>query len=303
MKDADKDVLGRLVETMAVHDAMFPCGRVVEGGAGGFMVPARLPGSVAEASLVKLQEAVSRGTRMQFIIDIYAEYVPPAIIAQFLGAFGRSSEGIFRNLVFHTCWTRGVSFEAAGRECLIRLGENLVSQEGAEASTEFRRTVEINIGGPGKDDVFKVGFDIKEKVEQLLEERYPGLLFDASLNPTYKSGPGAWQDSLDALQRDLLEKVTKLRRARGLKFYLRSGVNGHATFLRQRRMPIFVGPRASVFHVSVRGHAYEEDAHLHLMSALFSRAHTRSFTIVLLVRLFPESLSSPERPCPVSGLH
>lgn len=214
MKDVDEVVFGRLVETMAVHDTMFPCGdRVVEGGAGEFMVPARLPGSVAEASLAKLQEAVSRGIRMQFVIEIHAEHVPPAIIAQFLGAFGRSGVGIFRNLVFHACWTRGVSFEAAGLVCLIRVGDNLAHSEGAEASSKSRHIVEINIGGPGKSDVFKVGFEIKEQVEQLLEDRYPGLHFDASMDPTYMSGPRAWQDSLDALQRDLLEKVTQLRRA------------------------------------------------------------------------------------------
>lgn len=214
MKNVDEVVFDRLVETMAVHDAMFPCGgRVVVGRAGEFMVPARLPGSVAEASLAKLQEAVSQGTRMQFIIKIHAKYVPPAIIAQFLGAFGRSGVGNLRNLVFHSCWTRGVSFQAAGLECLIRLGDKLAPSEGAKASTESRHIVEINIGGPGKSDVSKVGFEIHEQVEQLLEERYPGLLFDASMNPTYMSGPDAWQDSLGALQRDLLEKVTQLRRA------------------------------------------------------------------------------------------
>ncbi|CAM9960831.1 unnamed protein product [Ectocarpus sp. 4 AP-2014] len=208
VKGADQMIFGRLVETMAVHDAMFPCGdRVVEGGAGEFMVPARLPGSVAETSLAKLQGAVSSGTRMQFIIKIHAEYVPPAIIAQFLGAFGRSGDGYLRNLVIHTCWTRGVSFEAAGRECLIRVGENLAPSEGAEASAESRPIVEINVGGPGEEKVFKVGFEIKGKMQKLLRERYPGLQFDASMHHTYKNGPDAWQDSLAALQRDLLEKL------------------------------------------------------------------------------------------------
>eukprot|EP00903_Cladosiphon_okamuranus_P009447 g9006.t1 len=140
VEDPHRVVFGRLVKTMAAHDAMFPCGdRVVEGGAGEFMVPARLPGSVAESSLAKLQGAVSTGTRMQLAIDFYAEYVPPAI-AQFLGAFGRSGDGYLRVL-------------------------------------------------------------------KLLVERYPGLQFNASMHPTYMSGPDAWQDSLDALQRDLLEKI------------------------------------------------------------------------------------------------
>ncbi|CBJ48972.1 LRR-GTPase of the ROCO family, putative pseudogene [Ectocarpus siliculosus] len=197
VKDVDELVFGRLVEMMALHNAMFPCDDCAVGGGAG----------VAEASLAKLQEAVSRGIRMQFVIEIRADYVPPAIIAQFLGAFGRSRVEIFRNLVFHTSWSRGVSFEAAGRECLISRGENLVSPGRARASTEPRCFIEINIGGTGKSDVSAVGFEIKEKVVQLLEEKYPGLLFDASMNPTYMTGPDAWQDSLAALERDLLEKL------------------------------------------------------------------------------------------------
>ena len=199
VKGVDDVVFGRLVETMAVHDAMFPCDDdVIEGEAREFMVPARLPGSVAGDALAKLQGEVSRGTRMQFVIEIYAEYVPPAIIAQFLGGFGRNGRGIFRNLMFHACWSRGAAFVAAGRECLVRLGE---------ASIQPGHVIEISIAGPGREDVWDVGFGIKESVEQLLEERYPGLLFDSSVNPTYMNGAEAWQNTLDALQRDLLEKV------------------------------------------------------------------------------------------------
>eukprot|EP00903_Cladosiphon_okamuranus_P007165 g6957.t1 len=170
VKDMDKGIFGRLVETMAVHDAMLPCGdRVVEGGGGEFMVPARLPGSVAEWSLATPQEAVSGGTRMQFVIEIYAEYVPPAIIARFLGAFGRSGDGHLQNLVIHTCWTRGVSFEADGRECLIRVGENLAPSEGAEASTESRRIVEINVGGSGRADLSELDEHRKGVLQKILD--------------------------------------------------------------------------------------------------------------------------------------
>lgn len=200
VEGVDEVVFGRLVETMAVHDAMFP--RVIEGDAREFMVPARLPGSVAGDSLRKLEEAVCRGTRMQFVIEIYAEYVPPAIIAQFLGGFGRNGGGVFRNLVFHACWARGVAFVAAGWECLVRLDE---------ACTEPRRMIEINIAGPDRNVISDAGFQIKENMEQLLEELYPGLLFDSSLSPTYKDGTEAWQDSLNALQRDLFEKVMARR--------------------------------------------------------------------------------------------
>lgn len=210
VKGVDDMVFGRLVQTMAVHDAMFPCDDdAIEGEAREFIVPARLPGSVAGDALAKLEGQVSRGTRMQFVIEIYAEYVPPAIIAQFLGRFCRNGRGVFRNLVIHVCWSRGVAFVAAGKECLVRLGE---------ASTQPRRMIEISIAGPDKEDVWDVGFDIKKSVEQLLEERYPGMLFDSSANPSYMEGTEAWQDSLDALQRDLFEKVRLCAGTVGLQF-------------------------------------------------------------------------------------
>lgn len=201
MKGVDEVVFDRLVETMAVHGAMFPCdGGRFEGDTTELMVPARLPCSVAGVSLTKLEEAVCLGTRMQFVIEVYAEYVPPAIIAQFLGGFGRNGGETFRNLVFHACWARGVAFWTAGLECLVRLDES---------PTEPRRVIEINIAGPERNVMFDVGLQIKENMEQLLEERYPGLLFDSSDSPTYMTGTEAWQDSLDALQRDLFEKVTQ----------------------------------------------------------------------------------------------
>ena len=65
---------------------------------------------------------------------------------------------------------------------------------------------------------------------------------------------------------------------------------------------IFVGPRASVFYASIPRGAYEEGVHLRLTLTLCCRARARSNGLFFLVRLFPEFLSSPDRPCPVSGL-
>ncbi|CAM9165329.1 unnamed protein product [Ectocarpus sp. 6 AP-2014] len=155
LKGVDEKVFARLVETMTAHDAMFLCNDgVTEGNVREFMVPARLPNGVTGDSLAKLEDAMSRGTRMQFVIEIYAEYVPPAIIAKFLGGFGRDESGVFRNLMFRTCWARGVSFVADGRECLVRVGE---------VSARPLHMIEINIVGPDVNDVFKVGFEIKKK--------------------------------------------------------------------------------------------------------------------------------------------
>lgn len=223
VEGVDEVVFGCLVETMAVHDAMFPCiDGVIEGGAREFMVPARLPGSVTEASLAKLQEVVSRGTRMQIVIEIYANYVPPAIIAQFLGAFGRNGDEDIRTLVFHTCWARGASFEVNGRECLIRLGEASTESSWGEDSTETRRIIEINIAGHNRTNVSKIGSKLKDNVKKLLQERYPGLLFDL-MDHTYMDGTEAWQGIMKALQGELLEKLEKVMArtsAVGLKFAL-----------------------------------------------------------------------------------
>lgn len=199
VKGVDEKVFGRLVETMTAHDAMFPCNDgVTEGNAREFMVPARLPDGVTGDSLAELEDAMSRGTRVQFVIKIYAKYVPSGIIAKFLGGFGRDESGVFRNLMFRTCWARGVAFVAAGQECLVRLGE---------VSTRPQHMIEINIAGPDVNDVYEVGCEIRRSVKKLLREGYPGLAFDSSANPRFKNGVEAWQDSLKALQRDLFEKV------------------------------------------------------------------------------------------------
>ncbi|CAM9405323.1 unnamed protein product [Ectocarpus fasciculatus] len=135
----DEEVFGRLVNTMALHDAMFPCEKNGgHEGEGEFVVPARLPASVACASLAELEKAVSQGTRMQFVIAIHAGYVPPGIIPQFLGELKRRDGGVSGNFVFHVSWNRGVGFMTAGQEILVRLGETC---------SPSQRFVEVNIAG------------------------------------------------------------------------------------------------------------------------------------------------------------
>lgn len=193
----DEEVFGSLVETLALHDVMFlfdDDGK--QGSVGDLMVPARLPGSVSEASLAMLKQAVSQGTRMQFVITVDAEYVPPAIIPLFLGGFCRRE-----NIVFRACWTRGLAFMMSGQECLVRL---------EEAGIGPRRAIEISIAGPDMKDVSEVGFRAKGSIEELLEHYYPGLQFDASVDPTERKGEEAWQDSLNGLRGDLFEKVVTL---------------------------------------------------------------------------------------------
>ncbi|CBJ26246.1 LRR-GTPase of the ROCO family, incomplete sequence [Ectocarpus siliculosus] len=194
----DEEVFDRLVDTMALHDAMFPCEKngVLEEGE--FMVPARLPASVACASLAELENAVSQGTRMQFVINIEAGYVPPGIIPQFLGELKRRDGGISGDFVFHVSWHRGVAFMTAGQEILVRLGETCAPSQ---------RVVEVNIAGGAEKDVYATGFGIKNLVVRLLEQRYPGLDFDPETKPTFKKGREAWQDTRAALRGDLVEEL------------------------------------------------------------------------------------------------
>lgn len=204
----DEEVFGRLVDTMALHDAMFPCEKNGTHEEGEFVVPARLPASVACASLAELEKKVSQGTRMQFVIAIHAGYVPPGIIPQFLGELKRRDGGISGNFVFHVSWNRGVAFMTAGQEILVRLAETCASSQSV---------VEVNIAGDTAQDVCNKGSEIKKIVVHLLEERYPGLDFDPEAKPTFLKGREAWLDIRAALRGDLIEEV---RRGRLLVWYV-----------------------------------------------------------------------------------
>ncbi|CAM9334472.1 unnamed protein product [Ectocarpus sp. 12 AP-2014] len=196
----DDEVFDRVVDTMALHDAMFPCEKNGIHEEGEFMVPARLPASVPCASLTELEKAVSQGTRMQFVIAIYAGYVPPGIIPQFLGELKRRDGGISGEFVFHVSWHRGVAFMTSGQQILVRLGETCAPSQ---------RVVEVNVAGDAEKDVYNTGFEIKKLVVRLLEKRYPGLDFDPEAEPTFLKGREAWQDTRAALRGDLAEELER----------------------------------------------------------------------------------------------
>lgn len=171
---------------------MFPCGVEL------FMVPARLPSCISEASLSRLEQTMSRGTRLQYVFEVGSELIPPEIIARFLGELGRDEGRSFQSVVFHTCWARGALFEADGLECLIRLGE---------ATTETSRMIELNIVGTDKEAVSPVGSQIRDQLKNLLETRYQALSF-FERERSYMNGAEAWHDSLVALGKDLKENVS-----------------------------------------------------------------------------------------------
>lgn len=186
----DTDVLPRMISTMSTYGAMLPCdpGRA---GTSEFVVPVRLRATVAEETLAELKAAISTGTRMHFVIPLFARYIPPGVISQFLGSFCRSSRILFR-----ACWSRGASFIMDGREHLVCL-------RGPAEDVGMR--IEIDIAGSTRETVSDHGFTVFEAVCNLLADRYSGLLFDPSGDPQFSVGRDAWQDRLDAL-RDHLDR-------------------------------------------------------------------------------------------------
>ncbi|CAM9300333.1 unnamed protein product [Sphacelaria rigidula] len=193
--DLDETVLGRMIDTMSTYGAMFPCGPTGE-EASEFVVPARLPCLVADVTLSDLEKAISDGFGMQFTFEIRAKYVPPGIIAQFVGRFCRGN-----NIIFRACWSKGVSFILRGREHLICLHE--------PTKTLSHARIEVTVAGDDKATVWDPAFNAKEALTSLLHHEYGGLRFVPPNDPIIKEGKDAWQDTLDGLQEHLQSWINK----------------------------------------------------------------------------------------------
>lgn len=75
-----------------MHGAIFRCdgdgsddGKKTAAVTEELMVPVRLPARAEEATLSELEYSISKGTRMQFILEIHDKYVPAGLVAHFLG--------------------------------------------------------------------------------------------------------------------------------------------------------------------------------------------------------------------------
>lgn len=192
---ADERVLDRMIDTMARCGAMFPC-RPNEERATEYMVPARLPCTVANATMVQLERAISDGVKIQFVFEIDANYLPPGIVAQFLGDFCRDG-----CIVFRACWNRGAAFKIGGREYLVCLHEQTAA---------LPTRIEINVAGRDEDMVWKPGFDAQNAMRDLLHDQYPGLLSYPPGDPVVTKGTDAWLDTFDRLQEHLKSEMSKV---------------------------------------------------------------------------------------------
>lgn len=194
---ANPQVFGRMISTMSMYGAMFRCDPSSTETKELLLLPSRLPATVEDDTLAELKSAILSGIRMQFVIDIYAKYVPAGIIAQFLGGFFRDSRIILR-----ACWNRGAAFIMDGREHLVCLHE----PTGDESAR-----IEVNVAGSTRETVSNHGFAVMEALCALLMDRYPGLMLDPSCYPRFLSGQEAWDENLAALQRHLKGRVDEVR--------------------------------------------------------------------------------------------
>lgn len=192
--DNDPVVFRRMIKTMSRYGAMFEYDR---SGTRELLVPARLPSTVEDDTLDALKVQMSTGIRMQFMVEIDAKYIPPGIVAEFLGGFCEGSSTFFR-----ACWNRGAAFSMDGLEYLVCLHE---------PTKLLDARIEIDVAGSSKESVAKPGNHVKASLMTLLMDRYPGLLFDATREPIFTAGKDAWQDSIDGLRKHLDGWMDKVR--------------------------------------------------------------------------------------------
>lgn len=186
-------VLDRMINTMVRYGVLFPCHpeeRTTE-----YMVPARLPSAVADATVAELERAISNGVKIQFVFELYANYLPPGVVAQFLGDFCCGDICI----TFRACWSRGVAFTIGGCEYLICLYEQ---------TPALPTRIEINVAGKDTDTVWNPGFVAQKAMS--LHNRYPGLLFYPPGNPIVTRGTDAWRDTLDGLENHFESEMSKV---------------------------------------------------------------------------------------------
>lgn len=192
---ADPVVFHRMVDTMSTYGAMFRCD---PSGCGppNLVVPARLPPTVDRSDLVTVNNEIATGIMMQIVIRILTKYIPPGIIAQFIGNFCGSERIIFR-----ACWSSGAAFWKDGSEHLVRLRE----------ATDHAK-VEIVVAGSDKETVYNNAFKVKDACFKLLQDRYGGLLFDSPGDPE-SMGSESRQRLLDGVQ-NLDRKMERMEQVR-----------------------------------------------------------------------------------------
>lgn len=178
-------VFDRVIHTMSTYGALFPY-RSNEEEATEFVVPARAPFSVADENLSELERAITCGVGVEFSFVILTKYLPPGIIAQFVGWFSRGN-----NITLRACWENGASFTTGEMEHLFCLHKPIATLPGR---------IQITVAGKDKLTVWVPALRAKDALVQFLHRHLRGLRFIPPGAPVVKGGNAAWQQTLEKLQ-------------------------------------------------------------------------------------------------------
>lgn len=119
-------------------------------------------------SIAELHKVMYDGAIMQFRIEIYTRYTPPALISQFIGRFCRGT-----SILFRACWKNGAAFIRQGRGYLVYLDEPM---------DDYTGRTKIMVAGSNKEAVQEREFSVLTAFRALLHHWYSGLQFSSQRN-------------------------------------------------------------------------------------------------------------------------
>lgn len=194
-------VFDRLLDTMQKHGVLFSAssgsvsGESAVSVAGGMelFVPVRLLPYTNEDDLLKFSApCLENEWRRQLVYRVWQSYVPPGIIGMFMARLLA-----IKGVQLHCAWSRGVSFMMGGSEVMLFLSP----PDACEGKTE----IEVHVVGPKRSDQVEAKVvKLKEELNKVLRDNFPGLLFDLKDGKTRSfEGKDALMDRIDTLEEHL----------------------------------------------------------------------------------------------------
>ncbi|CAM9188602.1 unnamed protein product [Pylaiella littoralis] len=184
-------VFDRLLETMMTHGVLFSGPSEARDGSiemnAALFVPVRLQRYTSK-EILETFSARCREWRCQLLFRVKQSYVPPGIIGMFMARLL-----VVDNVQLHCAWSRGLSFMMGGSEVMLYLNPPETCDGKAE--------IEINVVGPIRsDEVQRKVAKLKNEIEEVLQENFPGLFFDLKGGkPRYLESENALMDRIDTL--------------------------------------------------------------------------------------------------------
>lgn len=211
VKGTEQDwVFDRLLETMREHGVMFskPDGVLPEqpavrmGTSDKLFVPVRLRRCTDKGQLEAFS-ALCNEWRRQLVFRLLQSYVPPGIMGMFMARLLGIKDV---DVQLQCAWSRGVLFMMGGSEVLLYLNP----PESCDGIAE----IEVNVVGSTRaDDVQKKVLKLQKEIEEVLDEKFPGLRFDLKGGePLSLEGINALMDRMDTLEEHLHGRLDGIER-------------------------------------------------------------------------------------------